>query len=278
MEKLATTDKLSVLTTNVEKGGTGKTSFTYNLAEDTARNHTILLIDEDKSQNLTDRYENYHNGNIPEKSKISTLYKGQNVTPLAVSENIDILAGGPELATVEKDIESKPNNRLILLTWIIQNYEELNSKYDYIFIDTHNDEGLLAQNAWVASDLVVGVSDPSSDGFAALLKLGTSIERLRSELIEIRSGQSYLEAKYYFIGNKIKHNTNSSKEFLQIISNHEKYLGFIPDKELVNISNLEKTPLVALAEDPSLYRDHKKFFDQVKEVFGTILEKLDGGE
>ncbi len=60
----------------------------------------------------------------------------------------------------------------------LSNYEQLKEKYDLILIDTHNDAGLLAQNAWAVSDLVVGISDPSKDGFEALLKLGKDIDAL----------------------------------------------------------------------------------------------------
>lgn len=266
------------LTANIEKGGTGKTSTLYNLAEKTAEMASVLLIDQDKSGNISDRYGKYDFGLLKDENKISNLYRGNNVEPIHIHTNLDLLAGGPELAEIEDLIRDKPNNRLILFSWYVNNIEELQKKYDYIFIDTHNDTSLITQNAWAVSDVVLGVSDPSMDGFKALLKLGRDIDTLRKELVEVRSGESYLVAEYYFIGNKVKHNTNSSKEFLEIISKEPNYLGYIPDKELVNTANLEMTPLAELSKNKELYNKHKNFFDHTWEVFDTILKKLNGSD
>ncbi|EMF0150218.1 ParA family protein, partial [Enterococcus hirae] len=81
-----------------------------------------------------------------------------------------------------------------------------------------------------------------------------------------------------FIGNKVKHNTNSSKEFLEIISKEPNYLGYIPDKELINTANLEMIPLVEYSENKELYNKHKNFFNQTWKVYDTILNKLNGSD
>jgi len=271
-------NKLKTLTTNIEKGGTGKSSTVYNLAEKVSEEASVLLIDKDKSGNLTDRYSKYDYGLLKDENKISNLYKGKEIEPIHIHKNLDLLAGGPELAEMEDYIRDKPNSRLILFSWFVKNIDVLQKKYDYIFIDTHNDTSLITQNAWAVSDIILGVSDPSMDGFKALLKLGRDIDTLSKELVEVRTGESYLVADYYFIGNKVKHNTNSSKEFLEIISKEPNYLGYIPDKELINTANLEMTPLVELAKSKDIYNKHKKFFDQTWELYDIILNKLNGSD
>ncbi len=269
---------LKTLTVNIEKGGTGKSSTVYNVAEKVSKTASVLLIDQDKSGNLTDRYSKYDYGLMKDENKISNLYKGKNLEPIHIHKNLDLLAGGHELADMEDFIRDKPNNRLILFSWFVKNIEVLQKKYDYIFIDTHNDTSLITQNAWAVSDIILGVSDPSMDGFKALLKLGRDIDTLRKELVEVRTGESYLIADYYFIGNKVKHNTNSSKEFLEIISKEPNYLGYIPDKELINTANLEMIPLVEYSENKELYNKHKNFFNQTWKVYDTILNKLNGSD
>lgn len=269
---------LKTLTVNIEKGGTGKSSTVYNVAEKVSKTASVLLIDQDKSGNLTDRYSKYDYGLMKDENKISNLYKGKNLEPIHIHNNLDLLAGGHELADMEDFIRDKPNNRLILFSWFVKNIEVLQKKYDYIFIDTHNDTSLITQNAWAVSDIILGVSDPSMDGFKALLKLGRDIDTLRKELVEVRTGESYLIADYYFIGNKVKHNTNSSKEFLEIISKEPNYLGYIPDKELINTANLEMIPLVEYSENKELYNKHKNFFNQTWKVYDTILNKLNGSD
>ena len=269
---------LKTLTVNIEKGGTGKSSTVYNVAEKVSKTASVLLIDQDKSGNLTDRYSKYDYGLMKDENKISNLYKGKNLEPIHIHNKLDLLAGGHELADMEDFIRDKPNNRLILFSWFVKNIEVLQKKYDYIFIDTHNDTSLITQNAWAVSDIILGVSDPSMDGFKALLKLGRDIDTLRKELVEVRTGESYLIADYYFIGNKVKHNTNSSKEFLEIISKEPNYLGYIPDKELINTANLEMIPLVEYSENKELYNKHKNFFNQTWKVYDTILNKLNGSD
>ncbi|EMF0301796.1 ParA family protein [Enterococcus hirae] len=269
---------MKTLTVNIEKGGTGKSSTIYNVAEKVSKTASVLLIDQDKSGNLTDRYSKYDYGLMKDENKISNLYKGKNLEPIHIHKNLDLLAGGHELADMEDFIRDKPNNRLILFSWFVKNIEVLQNKYDYIFIDTHNDTSLITQNAWAVSDIILGVSDPSMDGFKALLKLGRDIDTLRKELVEVRTGESYLIADYYFIGNKVKHNTNSSKEFLEIISKEPNYLGYIPDKELINTANLEMIPLVEYSENKELYNKHKNFFNQTWKVYDTILNKLNGSD
>ncbi len=269
---------LKTLTVNIEKGGTGKSSTIYNVAEKVSKTASVLLIDQDKSGNLTDRYSKYDYGLMKDENKISNLYKGKNLEPIHIHKNLDLLAGGHELADMEDFIRDKPNNRLILFSWFVKNIEVLQKKYDYILIDTHNDTSLITQNAWAVSDIILGVSDPSMDGFKALLKLGRDIDTLRKELVEVRTGESYLIADYYFIGNKVKHNTNSSKEFLEIISKEPNYLGYIPDKELINTANLEMIPLVEYSENKELYNKHKNFFNQTWKVYDTILNKLNGSD
>ena len=269
---------MKTLTVNIEKGGTGKSSTVYNVAEKVSKIASVLLIDQDKSGNLTDRYSKYDYGLMKDENKISNLYKGKNLEPIHIHKNLDLLAGGHELADMEDFIRDKPNNRLILFSWFVKNIEVLQKKYDYIFIDTHNDTSLITQNAWAVSDIILGVSDPSMDGFKALLKLRRDIDTLRKELVEVRTGESYLIADYYFIGNKVKHNTNSSKEFLEIISKEPNYLGYIPDKELINTANLEMIPLVEYSENKELYNKHKNFFNQTWKVYDTILNKLNGSD
>lgn len=62
--------------------------------------------------------------------------------------------------------------------------------------------------------------------------------------------------------------------FIATVKDELNYLGFIPDKELMNISNLELTPLIELKKETKVYHDHKKFFDQIDLVFDTIIDKL----
>lgn len=267
------------LTVAAEKGGTGKTTTTFNLAGKWAdQGLRILLIDSDKSANLTKRYRMYHHGKFEPENYYVNIYKNQPVKPYHVKKNIDLLASSEELDKISDEIRERPNNHLILLTWIVKNNRELSSKYDIIMIDTHNDATLLEKNAWAVSDVILGISDPSTDGFEALVTTQKNVEKLKKELVDPITGTEYMVARYYAVGNKVKHNTNSSREFLEFMNGLDNYLGYISEKELLNSGNLEMKTLVDMTEDPKVYRDHREFTEQTWDLFETIKKELYKGE
>ena len=106
---------MKTLTVNIEKGGTGKSSTVYNVAEKVSKSASVLLIDQDKSGNLTDRYSKYDYGLMKDENKISNLYKGKNLEPIHIHKNLDLLAGGHELADMEDFIRDKPNNQACII-------------------------------------------------------------------------------------------------------------------------------------------------------------------
>lgn len=185
---------------------------------------------------------------------------------------MDILVAGEDLKQVEMQMRDMPNNRTLLFRWIVVNYEQLKEKYDLILIDTHNDAGLLAQNAWAVSDLVVGISDPSKDGFEALLKLGKDIDALAKQLIDIKTGETLMETKYATIGSRIKHNTNSSREFLELVPTLSNYLGYVQEKELLNATSLEGKNIAEFAKDKNIYRKNKDFFESTFALYNKIID------
>lgn len=272
---------MKVGTTGIEKGGTGKTTVTYNFGCYSAdkKNLKTLLIDIDKSQNLTTRFEKQlRQYTLKPENTVNNLFRDREVEPLNVRHNIDILIAGEGLGDVQDEIKGEPNSHLILFSWIVKNYKALNEKYDLIWIDTHNDHGLLTKNAWAVSDLVLGVTDPSKDGFVAIIKQGKAINELKSKLVNVVTGEELMVAKYEFIGNKVKYNTKSSREFKSTVKDVKNYMGFIPDRELMNITSLEMQPISDLASEHNIYRDNKEFIENLYSLFDEILEKVGIGE
>lgn len=273
---------LKMLSWNLDKGGTGKTTETWNSAEYAAhplgKNKRVLLMDIDNSENLSKRYSLYRTTEIRPENRVSSIFLGKEVVPFHLHDNLDIIFSDPKLAEVEGEIKDKHNSRLLLFSWIAQNYEELDKKYDYIFIDTRNDFSILTQNALAASDIVIGISDPSMDGFEKLLVLGENMKSLRKQLIDILSRESYVTAKYYVVANELRHNTNSSRAFKEAIEEQDNYIGYFQAKELFNFANLEGVPIIELAQDKKLYQKHKDFFRETFALYDKILKLLDEKE
>lgn len=60
--------------------------------------------------------------------------------------------------------------------------------------------------------------------------------------------QSYITAKLYFIGNRIKPNTKSSHDFVDEMKKDPQTAALIPEKELLNKSTLFQKPVVEMSK------------------------------
>ena len=79
------------------KGGVGKSALSASLASHFAtQGRRVLIVDLDSQGNVT-----FGLGGDPGSVGSAELLKGENITPVKVHENIDLLPGGPELNGVE---------------------------------------------------------------------------------------------------------------------------------------------------------------------------------
>ena len=130
-----------------QKGGTGKTSTTVNLAAALARaNKTILLVDMDPQGSLTEYFVN-------PASLTTTLYDallhGVTVKPLQLGEQIQLLPANIDLAAAEIQLPAKRNQERTL-TRILRAHQ-----LDYCFIDCPPSLGVLTANSLTAAQLVL---------------------------------------------------------------------------------------------------------------------------
>ncbi|MFZ7302330.1 ParA family protein, partial [Enterococcus gallinarum] len=79
---------------------------------------------------------------------------------MAVREQLDLVAGTAELELVNTELIQRINNTLIFSSYLRQ--FDTFKKYAYVVIDTRNDSNIITNNMLAASDLVLGVSDPSA--------------------------------------------------------------------------------------------------------------------
>lgn len=266
---------VKILTINVKKGGTGKTTTQFNFTDWLANeDKKVLVIDADYSCNATATY------NLVGKdtqNNIANIFRNKPVEIIKVNNNIDIITGSPEIEQINNELITKQNNCLVLFMWIADNYSDL-EKYDYIVIDTHNDKSLVTKNCLAVADIILGVSDPSPNGFTALLNLEDDVQNLKNDLINIVTRESYISAKVYFIANNVQHNVSSHRDFLSVIEKSPNYLGTIQRKALLGNSLLDKESIVEKQKVPNIAREHKLFYDQTYKVYTEIKNKIDEGE
>ena len=133
-----------------------------------------------------------------------------------------------------------------LYMWLDDYYEEYNiGQYDYIIIDTHPDFSTSTRNAIVVSHKVISPNKPSGFSDDSNANISYRINKLKKDLIDFRTRESYVTAKLFSleIWSNIILNHQS---ILKSIENQENYITYFPDKELITRSVLEKSQLYHL--------------------------------
>lgn len=264
--------RLIICTFSAIKGGVGKTTLTFNFGEWLAsKGYKVLLIDADHSCNLTQTYNIYTN----ENTVANIFTKNGEVDIHNVSDNVSLIAGYMKLDEIETEIENKANKNMILYMWLEDNYEPLNlSQFDFILIDCHPDFGTATKNAIAISHSIISPIIPGKDEYDAKFNLEQRLSDFRSEIFDFRTKESYITAKLFFVANKLKKNTRSSKQLLSALENENNILAYIPDREVVNQSRLQETPLSKLKENSKIYNDYKDFFATMENQFENMLNTL----
>lgn len=259
---------MKIITVNIKKGGTGKSSISFNLAKWKAdiQHKNTLLIDGDHSQNVSFSIPNL------KESSIYDAFVGNEVEVTKVSEHLDFLKGSPLLEDGKLDIKSWDNNKMIFFMWIADNMELL-QKYEYIIIDTHNDDSIVTANFLAAADTILAVTDTSRNGVRAWFELLQWIEELKTSVVDPITRKSYIDCEPYLLGNRVKHIGDMSKEFLEAAEQEDRYLGMVQEKALVAKSLSYNKSIFEMRQEMtnSVYnRYHKKFFENVESIFSKI--------
>lgn len=268
--------------TNIEKGGVGKTIITYNggfyLASKEEKN--VLFIDIDESMNLTKRFRNYIDLPVDEKSTVKEFFSsdGGNPIPIKITERIDLIAGYSELKELTKDVE-KGKGRGYLLSWYYENIEEIEAKYDYILIDTHNDFSIFTDNAIAVSDVVIAIADIDEDAIEKLQEEHDHIEELKKAFINPMNNQSFVNTQLIKIGNKVQSNTSDSHKFKEAFEHmmlvDPNFLGYFEFRTLFAKAKTTRSPLVEL-EPLNTSRSHKAFFKKTWDLYQKIYSFGEG--
>lgn len=158
-----------ILTFGTLKGGVGKTMLCFNVGGIVSQlGYRTLVIDSDLQGNLTNNMG--IDRTIPDLLTTYDIYNvdGEQPTPeqLVVKSPIerlpllDMIAGSIFLHKAELKIASVAGREQILSNYL-SDHAEFFAQYDYILIDTNPSMSIVNQNAFLASDGVLLVSDVS---------------------------------------------------------------------------------------------------------------------
>lgn len=180
---------MKVISIGTLKGGTGKTTITFNIGGVLAEKYKVLFIDVDPQCNLSaacginvaDKTHhssrdifNDETGNVaPENLVIKS--------PISVLPNLDIIPSHMLMTAVEFFMVNR-SAREWVLNYYIKDHEEFFNQYDYILIDTNPSMGIVNQNAFTVADSIVLVTDVSEDGIAGVELFSHLWENVRRAL------------------------------------------------------------------------------------------------
>lgn len=277
---------MHIITIGMNKGGTGKTTITFNFVYKLARmGKRVLLIDGDHSTNLTFTMQVIANTIYNEESildiftkKRKELFQQDLSMIYEINENISFIPGNPNLTEKYLKMNENVQKGKLMSRWIATNYEILNENFDYIIIDTHNDESLITQDFYVASDTIIAVANPAGNSVRAYFQLKNLIKNMEEEYYNTETGESLVEAKIYLLGNNINHIGSTSRTFNEEIQHIDDLIGVIPKKELLDSSLNINEDIFTQYDKMSNAEKHRNqtFYDNINQTFEKIINLAEG--
>ncbi len=158
-----------IITFGTLKGGVGKTMLCFNIGGILSQlGYRVLVVDSDLQGNLTNNM-----GIDRTNVELFTTYDIYNIerdqpspeqlvvkTPIDRLPYLDMIAGSIFLHKAELKIASVAGREQILSNYL-SDHREFFDTYDYILIDTNPSMSIVNQNAFLASDAIMLVSDVS---------------------------------------------------------------------------------------------------------------------
>lgn len=172
------------------KGGTGKTTTTFNLAANLAKDNKMLLLDLDMQANLTSFFDIDTKKYKTNKPDISALLADDSINVSksiyhSRIDNIDYIKGSNDVMKLHLEDISVLGSRL----------SELSTEYDICIIDCHPDASVISENALAIADLVL--IPINLDGFSR-----DNLNLVIKEIIHLESQCG--EINYKIFVNKLK--------------------------------------------------------------------------
>lgn len=161
-----------------QKGGSGKTTTTVNLAGALAEQEArVLVVDLDPQGNAS-RWLGAPSDGQAMLGVLAGDQKLEEIIEPSKVEGIDVAPGGTWLATAERALASEVGAELALREVL----NSTSSSWDFVLIDTPPTLGLLTISALVAADEVLAPVEASSLAVVGLGDLLKTVERVRARL------------------------------------------------------------------------------------------------
>ncbi len=165
----------NTITISNHKGGVGKTTSALNIGAGlSSLGKRVLLVDLDPQANLSQSLGITE----PEQTVYGAIRGDYPLEPLPIKKGLDLIPSTLDLSGAEIELSSETGREYILRELL----EPLQSKYDYILIDSPPSLGLLTVNALTASKEVFIPLQAQYLAMQGLSKLVEVIEKIQKRL------------------------------------------------------------------------------------------------
>ena len=166
---------MKIISIGTLKGGTGKTTITFNVGGVLAEKHKVLLLDVDPQCNLSAAC----GVNVADKKHLSSrdIFREDNEeytperlvikSPIQDLPNLDIIPSHMLMTGVEFFLVNRAAREWVLSNYL-EEHKDFFGQYDYILLDTNPSMGIVNQNAFMVADSIVLVTDISEDGISGV--------------------------------------------------------------------------------------------------------------
>lgn len=246
------------------KGGVGKTTtaavFAVGLAE---KSYSVLLIDSDPQTNLSICFMQEQTDESPSLYHIYNEKKGIDEIKIAVKDNLDLVVGDFELCNA--DLQFTKAGRLKMLKKAIRN---INTKYDFIIVDTPPNLGILTLNAFISSDYVVVPMAVDSFSLKGVRLLKQTLDDVADETEKVLPVAGILLTRYNSrtnVSKLLEKSLNSAAELLDT----KLFKNRIRQAVVLQESQIAKEDLFSYAPNAKVTDDYKGFIDEFLERVGV---------
>jgi chromosome partitioning protein len=172
---------MPIIAVSTNKGGVLKTSITTNLAGALCKRHKVLIIDTDNQGNVLVSF-----GVNPDNVEM-TLYDvlvgglDPNKAIISVHPNIDVLPANDDMSFLEFDVLSNREKYPTPFKMLETAMNSLKKRYDYIFIDSPPNLGLVQGNVLTYADSVIIPFQPEGYSMRSLIKILNAIQNFKEK-------------------------------------------------------------------------------------------------